>query len=55
LDYQQAGDGAYPIRNEDPHFGMECWNHLAETRRANWLMMVASEMLAAARHAYHVP
>ena len=31
---------------------MEWWNRLPETRRAHWLVMAASAMPAAARHAY---
>lgn len=31
---------------------MEWWNGLSETRRAHWLVMAASAMPAAARHAY---
>ena len=49
---QEAGGGVYPIREEDPHVGMEWWNRLPETRRAHWLVMAASAMPAAARHAY---
>jgi hypothetical protein len=33
-DFQDAGGGAYPVRQEDPHVGMEWWNGLSETRRA---------------------
>jgi hypothetical protein len=51
-DFQEAGGGAYPVRQEDPHVGMEWWNGLSETRRAHWLIMAASAMPAAARHAY---
>ena len=41
-DNQEAGSGAYPVRREDPHVGMEWWNALPETRRAHWLMMASS-------------
>ena len=49
---QEAGGGAYPVRREDPHVGMEWWNGLPETRRAHWLMMAASAMPTAARHTF---
>ena len=49
---QEANGGVYPIWEEDPHVGMAWWNRLPETRRAHWLVMAASAMPAAARHAY---
>ena len=36
---QEAGGGVYPVREDDPKAGMDWWNGLPETRRANWLMM----------------
>jgi len=51
-DNQEAGNGAYPVRREDPHVGMEWWNALPETQCAHWLMMASSAVPTAARHAY---
>lgn len=51
-DDQEAGGGVFPIPQEDPQAGMDWWNGLAEEQRAHWLMMAASAMPAAARHAY---
>ena len=51
-DGQEAGGGVFPIPHEDPQTGMTWWNSLAEEQRAHWLMMAASAMPAAARHAY---
>lgn len=51
-DDQEAGGGAYPVQAEDPHAGMDWWNGLPEEQRAHWLVMAASAMPAAARHAY---
>jgi len=51
-DGEEAGGGMFPIPQEDPQSGMDWWNGLAEEQRAYWLMMAASAMPAAARHAY---
>ncbi len=51
-DGQEAGGGVFPILQENPQTGMDWWNNLAEAQRAHWLMMAASAMPAAARHAY---
>jgi hypothetical protein len=51
-DGQEASGGVFPIPEEDPQTGMTWWNSLAEEQRAHWLMMAASAMPAAARHAY---
>jgi len=49
---QEAGGGAYPVRREDQHAGMEWWDALPETRRAHWLVMASSAVPAGARDAY---
>ncbi|MGJ9420380.1 hypothetical protein ACHAC9_21890 [Massilia sp. CMS3.1] len=49
---QEAGGGIFPVVEEDAAVGMAWWNELTEERRAHWLMMAASAMPAAARHAY---
>lgn len=51
-DGQEAGGGVFPVLEDDPQAGMSWWNNLAEEQRAHWLMMAASAMPAAARHAY---
>jgi hypothetical protein len=51
-DGEEAGGGVFPILQEDPQAGKDWWNGLAEEQRAHWLMMAASAMSAAARHAY---
>lgn len=51
-DGQAAGGGVFPVKKDAAHEGMEWWNALPEARRAHWLMMAASAMPAAARHAY---
>ena len=51
-DGQEAGGGAFPVPTDDPQDGVAWWNELTEERRAHWLMMAASAMPAAARHAY---
>jgi len=51
-DDQEAGGGVFPVPLEDPQAGMNWWNELAQEQRAHWLMMAASAMPAAARHAY---
>lgn len=52
LDGQEVGGGIFPLPQDDPKSGMAWWNDLTEERRAHWLMMSASAMPAAARHAY---
>lgn len=49
---EEAGRGVFPVSQEDPLVGMTWWNALTEERRAHWLMMAASAIPAAARHAY---
>ena len=49
---QEAGGGMYPVQEDSTHAGTEWWNGLPETRRGHWLMMAASAMPSAARHAY---
>jgi len=49
---QEAGGGVFPVPGDDPQQGMTWWNALTEERRAHWMMMAASAMPAAARHAY---
>ena len=49
---QEAGGGVFPVEGEDAAPGMAWWNALTEERRSHWLMMGASAMPAAARHAY---
>lgn len=49
---QEVGGGVFPVREEDAAVGMAWWNGLTDERRAHWLMMAASAMPAAARHAY---
>lgn len=51
-DGQEAGGGEFPVLEDDPQQGMTWWNALTEERRVHWLMMSASAMPAAARHAY---
>jgi hypothetical protein len=51
-DGQEAGAGVFPLPDDDPQAGMTWWNAMSEERRAHWLMMAASAMPAAARHAY---
>lgn len=51
---QEAGGGAFPVPADDPHEGIAWWNALSEERRSHWLMMAASAMPAAARHAFLV-
>ncbi|QJE03728.1 hypothetical protein HH212_26885 (plasmid) [Massilia forsythiae] len=53
-DGQEVGGGVFPVIEEDPQTGMDWWNNLAEKQRAHWVMMGASAMPAAARHAYLV-
>ena len=40
------------VEEEDPMAGIAWRNALTEERRSHWLMMAASAMPAAARHAY---
>jgi hypothetical protein len=49
---QEAGGGVFPVEEESAAAGIAWWNELTEERRAHWLMMAASAMPAAARHAY---
>jgi len=51
-DGQEAGGGVFPVPGEDPQAGMDWWNTMPEEQRAYWLMMGASAMPAAARHAF---
>jgi hypothetical protein len=51
-DEQASGGGVFPVKEDAAHEGMEWWNALSEAPRAHWLMMAASAMPAAARHAY---
>lgn len=51
-DGQEAGGGVFPVLEDDPQAGMDWWNNLAEEQRAHWLMVAASAMPAAARHAF---
>lgn len=51
-DGQEVGGGVFPVREEAPQTGMDWWNGLTEERRAHWLMMSASAIPVAARHAY---
>jgi len=48
----EAGGGVFRVPEEDPQVGMAWWNTMSEGRRVHWLMMAASAMPAAARHAY---
>lgn len=49
---QEVGGGVFPVGGEDALAGIAWWNGLTEERRAHWLMMAASALPAAARHAY---
>lgn len=51
-DGEEAWRGVFPVSQEDPLVGIAWWNALTEERRAHWLMMAASAVPAAARHAY---
>jgi len=51
-DGQEAGGGVFPVLENNTEAGMDWWNNLAEEQCAHWLMMAASAMPAAARHAY---
>lgn len=51
-DGEEAGGGVFPVEQEDPQVGIDWWNGMTEDQRAHWLMMAASAMPAAARHAY---
>jgi len=51
-DGQEAGGGVFPVLEDNPQAGMNWWNSLSEEQRAHWLMMAASAMPAAARHAF---
>jgi hypothetical protein len=49
---REVGSDVFPVHEEDPQAGIAWWNSLSDERRAHWLMMAASAMPAAARHAY---
>ncbi len=49
---QEAGGGVFPVKEENASAGMTWWNGLTEEKRRHWLMMAASAIPAAARHAY---
>ncbi|WP_081926181.1 hypothetical protein [Massilia sp. LC238] len=51
-DDQEAVGGVFPIPADGPHEGMFWRKSLSEEPRAHWLMMAASAMPAAARHAF---
>jgi len=51
-DGEEVGGGVFPLPQEGPEVGMAWWNALTEKRRADWLLMAASAVPAAARHAY---
>jgi hypothetical protein len=51
-DGEEAGGGVFPVPEDDPQAGIAWWNTMREEQRAHWLMMAASAMPAAARHAY---
>ena len=48
---QEVGGSIFPIE-DDAAAGITWWNALNEKQRAHWLMMAASAIPAAARHAY---
>lgn len=49
---QEVGGGVFPVEEENAFAGIAWWNGLTEEKRRHWLMMAASAMPAAARHAY---
>jgi hypothetical protein len=49
---EEAGGGVFPIAEEDPQIGIDWWNGLTHESRSHWLMVSASAIPAAARHAY---
>jgi len=49
---EEAGRGVFPILQEGPEVGITWWNSIMEQDRSHWLMMAASAIPAAARHAY---
>lgn len=51
-DGEEAGGGVFPVVQEGPQEGMDWWNSMPEGERAHWLMMAASAVPAAARHAF---
>jgi len=51
-DGEEAGGGVFPIAEEGPEVGMAWWNAISPETRAHWLLMAASAVPAAARHAY---
>jgi BarA-like signal transduction histidine kinase len=50
-DNEEAGS-VFPVLKEDSQVGMAWRNALSEEQRAYWLMMAASAISAAARHAF---
>ncbi len=50
----EAGGGVFALPEEDTQPGVEWWNSITDERRTHWLMMAASVIPAAARHAYLV-
>lgn len=51
-DGAEAGGGVFPVPAEGPEVGMAWWNAISPQARAHWLLMAASAVPAAARHAY---
>ena len=49
---EEFGGGVFPVKEEDAAIGIVWWNGLTEEKRRHWLMMAASAIPAAARHAY---
>jgi hypothetical protein len=53
-DGQPVGGGVFPLPEEEPGAGMTWWNSITEEARSHWLLMAASAVPAAARHAYRL-
>lgn len=53
-DEQPAGGGVFPLPQEESSVGMTWWNSTTEDARTHWLMMAASAIPAAARHAFRL-
>ena len=49
---QEVRGGIFPVEAKSAAAGIAWWNGLTEEKRKHWLMMAASAMPAAARHAY---
>lgn len=49
---QEVGGGIFPVEAESAAAGIAWWNGLTEEKRRHGLMMAASAIPAAARHAY---